>query len=93
MRLEIAERNEHRRGYPSPWSLKQYEYARLNFITARVSRLSEVYTIYASRQFQSTHLHIPPTGNHNRLPTDIAKQRTRNRQNCTRGLRCAPWSP
>jgi hypothetical protein len=92
MHLEIAERNTRRRGSSRSWYLKRYEYARLNFTTASVSRISEDY-ITASRHFHSSPLHISPSSNHNRLPTDIAKQRTRDRQHRARRLRRRPRSP
>jgi hypothetical protein len=92
LHLGIAERNTRRRGSSTSWYLKRDEYARLNFTTASVSRLFEDY-ITASWHLHSSPLHIPPSSNHNRLPTNIAKQRTRDRQHRTRRLRRRPRPP
>ena len=53
---------------------------------------SSIY-IHIHLQPHQTTLHIPSSGNHNRLPIHIAKKRTGNGQDHTRGLRRRPWSP
>lgn len=45
---------------------------------------------YPFRTITTSILHISPTGNTNRLPTNIAEQRTHDRQHRTRRLRRRP---
>jgi hypothetical protein len=44
----------------------------------------------ATTKLNTNTLHIPPSSNAQRLPTNIAHQRTNNRQNRTRSLRRRP---
>lgn len=46
-----------------------------------------------NQQTTNLALHIPPTRNHQSLPTNITKQRTANRHDRTRSLRCTAGPP